>query len=110
MKIISVPLSLDAMHRLDVDDSLPGDLEEIFLTDEAFRKLSNTGLFEELNSKLGKIIDEHEDESIQDQTDLTTSLKILENISKKNDIEDLYKINNLIKIAIDKKTGIFFYF
>ncbi|WP_085586514.1 MULTISPECIES: hypothetical protein [unclassified Pseudomonas] len=110
MKVISVPLSLDAMHRLDIDESLPGDLEELSLTEETFRELSNTGLFDKLNSELGKIIDEYEDESIQDQGDLAVSLKILEDISNKTYIEELSKISNLIKIAIDKKTGIFFYF
>lgn len=37
MKTISAPLSFDAMKRLDLDECLPGDLDELQLSDDRLR-------------------------------------------------------------------------
>lgn len=42
-RIVCVPLSVEAEHRLDYDDSLEGDLEELALTQGEFDHFYDTG-------------------------------------------------------------------
>jgi nitrate reductase beta subunit len=110
MKTISVPLSSEAMERLDLDECLLGDLEELQLPEEHYAKLLQSGVIEKINSSLGKLIDENEDESIQGNIELTTSLNILTNAYEHTEFEILEKIITLNKLALKSKTGLFFYF
>jgi len=110
MKTISVPLSSEAMKRLDLDECLLGDLEEPQLPEEHYAKLLQSGVLEKINSSLGKLIDECEDESIQGNTKLTKSLDILTNAYEHTKLEVLEKIITLNKLAPRSKTGLFFYF
>ncbi|MBC3271080.1 hypothetical protein HU765_14150 [Pseudomonas sp. SWRI81] len=110
MKTISVPLSIDAMHRLDLDECLPGDLEELLLSKEEFLDLSKTGAIEEINSTLSKLIDEYEDERIQGQTDLESALQIFQKIFITTNSDTLRKIIHLNEMAIKYNTGMFFFF
>ncbi|WP_263219910.1 hypothetical protein [Pseudomonas atacamensis] len=110
MKTISVPLSRDAMHRLDLDECIPGDLEELLVSEEEFLALSKTGVLEEINSTLSKLIDEYEDESIQGQTELESALKIFQKLYTTTNSDTLRKIIHLNEMAIKYDTGMFFYF
>lgn len=110
MKIISVPLSSEAMKRLDLDECLPGDLEELQLSEEHYIQLSQSGLIETINSSLGKMIDEYEDESIQGTAELSTLLNILYKASEHIELDPLEKIIQLNKLALQHNTGLFFYF
>ncbi|VXB51549.1 conserved hypothetical protein [Pseudomonas sp. 8BK] len=110
MKTISVPLYIDALNRLDIDQSLPGDLKEIYLNDAEFEELFSSGVINEINHHLGKLIDDYEDESIQVLQDLKAMLGLLEAKISQNDLPVLQKIISLTKIAIVNKTGVFFYF
>lgn len=109
MKTISVPLSSEAMKRLDLDECLLGDLEELQLPEEQYAKLLQSGVLEKINSSLGKLIDEYEDESIQGNTDLTKSLNIFTSVYEHTKLEVLGKIITLNKLALKSKTGLFFY-
>lgn len=110
MKTISVPISKDAMYRLDSDECILGDLEELSVSEEEFLALSKTGVFEEFNSTLNKLIDEYEDESIQGQTELETALKILQKLFATTNFDTLKKIIHLNEMAMKYNTGMFFYF
>lgn len=110
MKIISVPLSSEAMKRLDLDKCLPGDLKEFQLSEEQYAQLSQSGIIEKINSSLGKLIDEYEDESIQGQAELGTLLNILSEASEHLKLDSIEKIINLNRLALQNKTGLFFYF
>jgi hypothetical protein len=110
MKLISTPLTVEAMHRLDLDENLPGDIEELELTNENYSLLSNCGIFDKINSALGKMIDEYEDESIQGLVELNASLEILNEIFHKTQLEIIRKIIHLNQLAIKNNTGLFFYF
>jgi len=50
MKTISVPLRSEAMNRLDLDDCLLGNLEELQLPEEQYAKLLQSGVLEKINS------------------------------------------------------------
>lgn len=110
MKLISIPLTVEAMHRLDLDESLPGDAEELELTNEDYSLLSNCGVFDTINSALGKMIDEYEDENIQGLADLNASLDILNETFHNTQLQAIREIIRLNQLAIKNNTGMFFYF
>lgn len=110
MKTISVPLSVDALNRLDVDECLPGDLEEINLSDVEFEALFSSGVISEINNNLGKLIDDYEDDSVQGLQDLKAMLRLLEVALSNSELPVLRKIIALTNTAIANRTGVFFYF
>ncbi|WP_246883460.1 hypothetical protein [Pseudomonas protegens] len=67
-KWIVVPTSKEAQQRLDLDQCLPGDLEELALSPEQWATLSRSDLLPSLNRALGTLIDDYEDASIQGQS------------------------------------------
>lgn len=109
MKYISVPINDEAMKRLDYDQNLYGDLIEWNLTDTECKKLCDSIVIEEINIYLHKNITEYEDEKI---TTIKELLLCKEIIKKQNfNHEDLLeKLLYLVNCALDKKTGIFFFF
>lgn len=110
MKIISVPVNLEAMNRLDYDICEESDLIEINLDNEDFRVLWETGVLDVLNKKLGIMIDDFEDESIgTEQIPLAKAIvaKFAELIPNVKVLKDL---KYLVDVAEEKKTGVFFFF
>ncbi|WP_139833048.1 MULTISPECIES: hypothetical protein [unclassified Pseudomonas] len=110
MKTLSVPLSIEAMHRLDLDECLPGDLEELLISDETLYELFRSGVFDTINITLEKSIDDYEDECISGQRDLMTTLQILDSVSQNTESEAIEKLKKLTALAIEMDTGIFFHF
>ncbi|HDL8787539.1 TPA: hypothetical protein PXS75_002325, partial [Yersinia enterocolitica] len=49
MKSITVPVSTEAMNRLDFDECIAGDLIEMNLDEPEFEKIWNSGVFDKLN-------------------------------------------------------------
>ena len=108
MKVISVPLSIDAMNRLDIDSCIEGDLQELELKQTDYEQLWDTGIFENLNQSLGINIDDYEDEMIPFES-LPNAIKTLENYQQNSgDIVD--KLKSLMEVALSRKTGVFFFF
>ncbi|WP_140182420.1 hypothetical protein [Providencia stuartii] len=110
MKTITVPLSKEAMHRLDYNESTDDDLLELELSDNQLHILNKVNLFEEINYKLGLNIDDYEDESLHDMNKIKNLNEILRSMINK---ENEYIINSILELsnaALNKKTGIFFYF
>ena len=108
MKVISVPVSLEAMKRLDYDLSIDGDLIAINLTNELYDEIWKLGFFNEVNSVINKNIDDYEDESIDKKEELELLLEIvLKYLDKDIFFRELYE---LIKFAIKYSTGVFFFF
>jgi|GEM_PF-2192040 len=62
MKCISVPLTQQAMERLDYDCCKPGDLFEVVLNATDERALAETDIITLLNASLNICIDDFEDE------------------------------------------------
>ena len=109
MKFISVPISQEAMQRLDFDESIEGDLVEVTITDEQFQTLINTGVISQLNQFIGISIDEFEDEKIVNIGDLTMAKNILEQLSP-SDYANAEVLVSQVDKAIEHETGVFFYF
>ncbi|AZF55254.1 hypothetical protein C4J85_4807 [Pseudomonas sp. R4-34-07] len=110
MKIMCTPLTDKAMSLLDINACPDDQMARLILTNAEHLQLQNSGIFEEINNSLRKLIDDYEDEHIKNHEDLSEMLRILEKKSLPENPELLKKIIHLNKLAIDKKTGVFFYF
>lgn len=108
-KWIVVPTSQEAQQRLDLDQCLPGDLEELALSPEQWALLSRSDLLPSLNRALGSLIDDYEDASIQGQAALATALSILMQAATPGD-ELIHTLIALNRLALERDTGLFFYF
>jgi hypothetical protein len=110
MKMICVPLTLEAMRLLDINDCPDSLLETIHLTDEDYKKLLTSGAVETINNTLGKIIDDYEDESINTNEDLIKALAIFKDHLTPENSSVMKKLIHLNTIAIKNHTGLFFFF
>lgn len=112
MKILCVPLSVDAMKRLEFDACLQDDLVELKLDQGEFDALWKSGFFAELNSKLDIMIDVYEDERIPyDKIDV--GLEVWGRFVNDNHYQEVtaFKmIGDLMELAKNKRTGVYFYF
>jgi len=110
MKSICVPTSSDAMSRLDTDSCIDGDLVEISLDQSDFDELQKSGLIGELNSTLGLLIDEFEDESISNSK-LDSAISIYKKYTNKLNLDEnkVAKIQDVLELAKTKNTGVFFF-
>ncbi|UVM51639.1 MULTISPECIES: hypothetical protein [unclassified Pseudomonas] len=108
MKQIVVPLSPAALHRLDLDQSQPGEVETWTLSSEHYQQLWDSGLIQRVNSVLGSLVDDYEDASIQGATALEIVQELLEQATLPADLKARFK--QLTALARSKGTGLFFYF
>ncbi|MGI0118330.1 hypothetical protein [Zooshikella sp. RANM57] len=109
MKIISVPLTQEAMHRLDLDQSLEGDLKELTLSDSEFSVLWSSGVLDDLNEELDLLIDDFEDESITGEK-LEQALIITQHNKHYINTPIVNALAKQLELAISKSTGVFFFF
>lgn len=111
MKCLSVPVSTEAMERLEYNECMDDDLIEVFLDEVDYNKLWDTGVLELINDKLGKNIDDYEDERIVGLNDLYQAQAIINEKILLNPSEGtLRKLLSQINIAIKRDSGVFFIF
>lgn len=110
MKIICTPLTSEAMSLLDTDDCPDALLQSISLSQNEYEKLLESGALIAINSKLGKIIDNYEDEVINTIEDLKKALTILEDHRTSRNSSIMKKLIHLNTLAIKNGTGLFFFF
>ena len=110
MKTICVPLTIEAMRLLDINDCPDHLLESTSLTEEEHEQLLEARALEKINNTIGKIIDEYEDESITTPKELKETLQILKTHLNTKNSKILNKIIHLNALAINRNTGLFFFF
>lgn len=110
MKLICAPLTGEAMSLLDLNACPDDQMVRLPLTPIEHQQLLKSGIFDAINDSLRKIIDDYEDEHVDKTEELIETLRILENNSPPENLELLEKPIHLTKLAIDRKTGVFFYF
>lgn len=110
MKMICAPITPEAMTLLDVNKCPDFLLESILLTDDEYELIQKSGAIEKINSSLGKIIDDYEDEAIITSEELIKTRTILETHLTFENANIMTKIINLNTLAIKKHTGLFFFF
>lgn len=110
MKIITVPLSQKSMDRLDLDENIEDDLLELNILSKEFEYLKNIGYFFQLNTQLDLMISEYEAEKIL-YRDLFKALEITNNFSfeNKENSKLWFDLEELINVAIKKRTAVFFF-
>jgi len=113
MKTICVPKDSLAQTHLDFDESQPGELIELNISDTTFNSLWEAGFFKSINKLTHSIIDNFEDERITEKDQL---MKVLNSnlfnrkLYDKELHEVVEKIRDLFNKALTYNTGIYFYF
>lgn len=98
------------MRLLDINDCPDHLLESVSLTEEEYQYLLESRALEKINNTIGKIIDEYEDDTITIPQELKESLQILKTHLNPKNSKALNKIIHLNKLALNIKTGLFFFF
>lgn len=112
-RIIVVPKDSEAMQALDADQASDGQLLSLKLEEPQFQVLWNRGIFELINSWAKSNIDAFEDESITTAESLKYIVKNETLNWLRHDLEvgDLIRqLLDLFQEALDRKTGVFFFF
>lgn len=110
MKLITVPLTQEALKLLDLDACPENKLEQLNLSKDEYQQLTKSEIIENINSKLGKLIDDYEDKNIQGATELTNMLEILMIAAIPENPDLLKELIKLTNTALKNNTGIFFFF
>lgn len=109
-KIIIIPISLDAVDRLNYDINLDGDLIEISLNYSEYQNLSSLGLFDVINEYLMLNLGEYEDELIfNDKFDTLENILLSFKITYPSNIV-LVKFHLICNMAFKLNTAIFLSF
>ncbi|TDQ51319.1 hypothetical protein [Permianibacter aggregans] len=110
MKLLTVPVSKDAIERLDLDACFDGDLIEVALSEEEFNELWGTGIFNVLNDQLSVMIDDFEDESISNDKLSDAWVLVKAKLEGMPDCAPLKRLLSQIENAQRFNTEIYFYF
>ncbi|CTV48398.1 hypothetical protein FJ881_11495 [Escherichia albertii] len=111
MKCISVPLTKQAMERLDYDCCKPGDLFDVVLNAADEQALAETDIITLLNATLHICIDDFEDEHVTDISKLKHMAALIEQTLITHPENSF--LNTLLiqtRRALAASTGVFFYF
>ncbi|WP_455027777.1 hypothetical protein [Neisseria elongata] len=114
MKQIIVPLSAEAMKKLDYDQADDDELYIVKLSDQEVNLLFEKNFFNRINEIIDTYIDDYEYEEIIDLRKLVILKNFLQDTSNQEWADIPPKIYQnilfLIKLAIAKQTGLFFFF
>ena len=112
-KIITVPKDQEAEKALDIDTATPDQLIEIKLGEKTFQDLWQQGIFTLINNVASSNIDDFEDERITDEDAIKNVIAVLKTKEESVDGELKSVISEIIDLfteALNRKTGIYFYF
>jgi len=114
MKQIIVPLSAEAMKKLDYDQADDDELYIVKLSEQEVNLLFEKNFFNRINEIIDTYIDDYEYEEIIDLRKLVILKNFLQDTSNQewaNIPPKIYQnILFLTKLAIAKQTGLFFFF
>ena len=114
MKQIIVPLSAEAMKKLDYDQADDDELYIVKLSEQEVDLLFEKKFFNRINEIIDTYIDDYEDEEIIDLRKLVILKNFLQDTSNQEWADIPPKIYQnilfLTKLAIAKQTGLFFFF
>ncbi len=108
-RYITVPKDKNAVEALDYDTATDEQLIEWKLTHDEFMELWNLQVFDKINSDCDTIIDDYENESITEKERLNQCFLVVNQFSNKGN-GSVKRFTEMVKTAIDLKTGLYFYF
>ncbi len=107
---IVTPLDIQTLKALNYNKADERNLVIVNLTRNLLYDLFEKDFFERINYILDTNIDDFEDEEVTDIRKLIILRNFLRDWIKENP-EEIYKqLFNLVSIAIEKETGVFFFF
>lgn len=110
-RVITVPKDKIAEKALDFDEATKEQLIELSITEEEFLFLYYNGIIELINQEGETNIDDFEDDSVTGKENLSKVIKALNLRVDLNVYDELIQnISNLFNEAIDRDTGVYFYF
>jgi hypothetical protein len=112
-RFITAPKDSEAEKDLDLDEAKSEQLIEVILDDIDFKTLWENGFFESINTMVNSNIDDYESESICGSEKLKEIISssifdselFNEHLSKK-----VSEIRNIFLEAINRGTGVYFFF
>lgn len=108
-RYIAVPKDKDAEVALDYARALPEQLFEIYMTPAEYEELDNNGVFDAINICGDAMIRDYEDDAI---TDLHKIQEVLNSdvFDRPVSTNKLSELKVLFKEALQRQTGVYFYF
>lgn len=109
-RIISVPKDKKAEEDLGYNQALESQLIELKLSDEEFLFLYHNDIIELINTEGRSNIDDYEDDCVRGNNNLERVISALKDIEKKECSNLINRILNLFIEALNRNTGVYFYF
>tara|TARA_Y100000768_G_C23811926_1_gene602240 strand:- start:372 stop:713 length:342 start_codon:yes stop_codon:yes gene_type:complete len=110
-RVITVPKDKIAEKALDFDEATKEQLIELSITEEEFLFMYQNGIIELINKEGGTNIDDFEDDSVTGKESLGRVIKALNLRGNLNAHDELIQnVSNLFNEAINRGTGVYFYF
>lgn len=112
-RIIIVPKDKVAQEALDFDKATNEQLIELPIEEEEFLCMYKTGIIELINIEGSANVDDFEDDSVTGKVNLSRVIKTLslkESLGNHVQIRLIQKLANLFREALDRDTGVYFYF
>jgi hypothetical protein len=107
-KLVAVPKTQEALRQLALDQAASSSLIEWVLTDLEFAELWQSGVFTKINGACGTMIDDFEAEHIVNIEELRHCAAVVSALKSLSPA--LGQLDVLVQEALQRKTGIFFYF
>lgn len=108
-RLIRVPKDKKAMKDYDHGIQTQEQMEEMILSEEQYKVLNDTGVFNEINNKCDIIIDDFEEEVLE-QNKIVIALEIVNQLISNNSNEQLINLKKMLVLAIEYNTIVGFDF
>lgn len=109
-RVITVPKDKIAEMSLSFDKATKEQLIELSITEEEFLFLYQKGIFELINLTIGTNIDDFEDDAVTGKDNLSKIIRVLNLRGNLNNNESIKSLSKLFYEAVDRDTGVYFYF
>lgn len=108
-RFIRVPKDEKAMEDYDYGVQKQEQMEEMILSEERYKVLNDTGVFNEINEKCDIIIDDYEEEVLE-LDKIPMALEVVNQLIESNSNEELVELKKMLDLAVTYKTIVGFDF
>lgn len=108
-RFIRVPKDEKAMEDYNYGVQKKEQMEEMVLSEEQYKVLDDTGVFDIINEKCDIIIDDYEEEVLE-LDKVPIALEVVNQLINDNANEELIKLKKMLDLAITNKTTVGFDF